>query len=167
MPRYITLCLIVGTLSVAAAAHAASLSPQEFVTKASIANEFEIESSRLALEKSQNSDVKTFAEQMIDDHNKAGNKLKEALGSSDSHAQIQTRLDDQHQQMMDKLTSLSTDDFNRAYISMQTDAHKEAVSLFGGYSRTGTDKALKDFATEMLPTLQDHLTHAQKIKIGK
>lgn len=45
------------------------------------ANFFEIESSKIALEKSSSEDVKKFAQQMIDDHTKAGEKLASVLKS--------------------------------------------------------------------------------------
>jgi putative membrane protein len=145
-------------------ARAADAPAQDFVTKASIANEFEIESSRLALEKSQDREIKGFAQEMIDDHTKAGDKLKDALKASASHPQAATKLDEATQQKMTRLESLSTDDFNNTYVSMQLDAHKEAVGLFGNYASNGDDKDLKNFASETLPTLKDHLEHVQKLK---
>ncbi len=154
---------ILGTLA-ATAAYANSISTQDFVTKASIANQFEIDSSKLALNKSQNSDVKSFAERMVDDHTKTGDKLKEVLKSSDSNAKPADKLDDKHQKLLDKLESTSGEAFDRQYIDIQTDAHKEAVSLFTDYSRHGKDKPLKDFVSETLPTLKDHLKHVQNLK---
>ena len=45
---------------------------------AGMANMFEVETSKVALEKSTRDDVKQFAQQMIDDHGKAGEELKAA-----------------------------------------------------------------------------------------
>lgn len=154
---------VLGMLA-ATAAYANSMSAQDFVTKASIANQFEVESSKLALDKSQNSDVTSFAQRMIDDHTKTGDKLKEVLASSDSDAELADALDDKHQKLLDKLESASDDAFDNQYISIQTNAHKEAVSLFSEYSRRGKDKALKDFARETLPALKDHLAHVKRLK---
>lgn len=50
---------------------------------------------------------------------------------------------------------------------MQTDAHKEAVSLFSDYSKNGTDPVLKQFATDTLPALQAHLDHVKQLKASK
>ena len=52
--------------------------PQEFVTKAAGAGSFEIQSSQLALTKSQNAGITAFAQMMIDDHTKAAEGLKTA-----------------------------------------------------------------------------------------
>ena len=162
--RKIAVCAgVISSLAVTAA-HANSISAQDFVTKASIANQFEIDSSKLALDKSQNSDVKSFAQRMVDDHTKTSDKLKEVLGSSDSHAKPADALGDKHQKLLDKLASHTGETFDNQYISIQTDAHKEAVKLFTDYSQHGKDKSLKDFASETLPTLQDHLKHVRKLK---
>ena len=150
---------------IAITAYAKGITAQDFVTKASIANKFEIDSSNLALEKSQNSDVKTLAQIMVDDHTKTGEKLKDVLASSDSDAKPADELDSKHQQLLDKLKSLSGPAFDKEYISVQTDAHKEAVSLFTDYSKSGKEKALKAFAGETLPTLKSHLKHVQATKL--
>jgi putative membrane protein len=154
---------VIGALA-AVSVYANGLSAQDFVTKASIANQFEIDSSKLALDKAQNADVKSFAQTMVDDHTKTGEKLQKALESSNSNAKPAMALDDKHQKLLDKLQAKSGNDFDREYMSVQTDAHKEAVSLFTDYSKTGKDKPLKDFASQTLPTLKDHLTHVKDLK---
>jgi putative membrane protein len=149
---------------VAVSATAKILTAQDFVTKASIANKFEIDSSNLALNKSSSDNVKTFAQQMVDDHTKTGDKLKTVLKSSDSKAQPADALDDKHQKLLDKLTAAPGDTFDAQYISIQTDTHKEAVSLFSDYASNGTDTSLKNFAADTLPTLKAHLQHVEKLK---
>jgi predicted outer membrane protein len=73
---------IIGASLAASFAFADSLTGERFVTKASIANQFEIQSSRLALDKAQNQEVKSFAQQMVEDHTKTGENLNEILSSS-------------------------------------------------------------------------------------
>ncbi len=158
---------LIGVMIMATPSQAKSVSTQNFVQTASIANEFEIESSQLALEKSQNKDVKKFAQRMVDDHTKTGDKMKEALSASDAKAEPADGLDDKHQKLIDKLKSVSNDNFDNQYIDMQTTAHKEAVSLFGTYSKSGKDATLKDFASETLPTLQQHLEHVKQLRTNR
>jgi len=155
---------VIGALSLASVCAYAATSAQDFVTKASIANEFEIESSKLALDKSQNNDIKSFAQRMVDDHTKTGDKLKNVLKNSASNAQPATSLDDKHQKLLDTLNAANGKSFDDQYVNIQTDAHKEAVSLFTDYSQTGTDSALKTFATETLPTLKKHLKHVETLQ---
>jgi len=152
-------------LAFAATAQAAP-SAGDFVKKASIGNEFEIESSRLALEKSQNANVKQFAQMMIDDHSKAGDQLKATLPSSSVNAaMVPNALDAKHRKLLDKLKDAPAGKkFDKKYISEQTDAHKETVKLFRDYAKNGDDGALKGFASQTLPTLESHLQHVKQIK---
>ena len=143
--------------------YALTLSAQEFVTKASIGNQFEIASSKIALQKSQNDSIKSFARQMVDDHGKTGDKLKDVLASSPSHASPADELDDKHKKLLDKLESESGNDFDHDYVSIQTDAHKETISLFEDYSKSGQDMPLKNFAADTLPKLKEHFGHVQKL----
>jgi putative membrane protein len=137
-------------------------SPQDFADKAGVANMFEIESSKVALEKASSDDVKTFAQKMVDDHTKAGEAMKTAADSQGGIT-VPTELDDAHQQMLDQLNGAAGADFDTLYIQMQTDAHKQAVALFDAFSKNGEDGALKDFAGKTLPTLQEHYDMVQKL----
>jgi putative membrane protein len=166
-PRYLlSTAGAIGALSLVAwAAHARmAVTTEDFVRTASIANQFEIKSSELALEKSQRGDVKSFAKQMVDDHTQTGVKLKQALQSSATSQQAEDTLDDKHQKLFDTLESASSDTFDTQYIGMQVDAHKEAVSLFSSYAKSGRDAVLKDFASQTLPTLKSHLSHVTQLQ---
>ena len=126
---------IISTFSLLVIACAHSMSEQSFVEKASVANQFEIDSSKLTLRKSNNKDIKAFAQRMVSEHSQTG-----------------------------KVTSLSDRDFDKHYISMQIEAHKEAISLFTDYSKYGVNSTLRKFAADTLPHLKDHLKHIQLVK---
>ena len=63
--------------------------------------------------------------------------------------------------MLDKLKSLSGDDFRKQYFSDQVSAHKSAVSLFERYGKGGDNPKLKEWASTTLPALQHHFEMAQ------
>ena len=160
----VTKLIIAGTIGILCAASAyASDSAQDFVTKAAIAGKFEIESSKIALNRSQNPQVKQFAQMMIDDHTRASDQLK-ATVQSNPNVQLPAGLDKKHQKMIDKLNSVDAKKFDKTYVDMQTKAHKEAVSLFKDYAHSGKDQSLKDFAANTLPVLQGHLDHVKQVK---
>lgn len=140
-------------------------SSQGFVEKASVANEFEIESSKVALSKSKNAEVKAFAQRMISEHSQTGKKLKKTVAASGSSAMLAEGLDAKHQKMLGKLqNTASGKDFDKEYLSMQKDAHKEAVCLFKDYAKNGSNPTLRNFAADTLPHLKDHLKHVKKLK---
>ncbi len=145
------------------AAPAQANSTNDFIKKVSVSNEFEIESSKLALEKSENSQVKEFAQKMIDDHTDAGEKFASTLEEK-KMAAPEDALDTKHQKVLNRLQNASGKNFDRQYIAAQTQAHKEAVSTFSGYAKHGNDKALRTFASETLPTLKEHMHTVEQLK---
>ena len=48
----------------------------------------------------------------------------------------------------------------------QVQGHSDAVMLFTDYAQSGKDADLKKFATETLPTIQQHLSMAQTLQKG-
>jgi putative membrane protein len=135
----------------------AAPSAETFVKKAAVANLFEIQSSQLALQKSQNKQVKNFAQMMIDDHTKAGDQLKSTLSAANiDSSTVPTTLDAKHEKIEDKLNSAPAGKFDKDYIKAQSQAHIETIVLFKSYADNGDNAALKSFALQTLPTLEKH-----------
>ncbi len=134
---------------------------QDFVTEAAQSDMLEIESSKLVGAKSDSKD-KAFADQMIKDHTQTSTELKGLVGGK-VQASLPTSMDQAHQDKLDKLKKLDGKDFVSAYEDMQVSAHKDAVSLFERYSKSGENADLKDWAGKTLPHLQGHLKMAQDL----
>jgi putative membrane protein len=139
--------------------HAVEVKAADFVTKAGIAGQFEIESSKLAVEKTKREDIKSFGEHMIKDHTVAAEELKDTTSSKYA---LPATLDEKHEKMLQDLKAAG-DDFDSRYVKMQVDAHKEAVALFQTFSKQGDDAALQAFALKTLPILQIHNDMIEKI----
>jgi putative membrane protein len=127
--------------------------PIDFVSKAGEAGIFEIQTSKLALQRSKNPEIREFATHMIHDHEKAATELKHV--ALKDHIHVPTTL---NPDMKGKYKDLAKkgDDFDKKYVHLQVDAHNDAVNLFTDYSQNGQDTRLKDFAGKTLPTLQMH-----------
>jgi len=127
-----------------------------------IANETEIQTSRMALAQSQNESVKTFAREMIDDHLAAEQKVNSL--AADSDVSVPTKLDEQHQKLVDSLRGKSGPEFDRAYAKLQVDAHKETIDADQDEANNGNNPQVKALAGELLSKLQHHLTMAQSLR---
>jgi len=134
----------------------------DFVKEAAQGDMFEIQSSELAAQRSDDA-TKAFANQMIADHQKTSDQLKATVQSGTVKAAIPAAMDSSHQKMMEELKSLSGADFTKKYHDDQVSAHKDAVSLFQRYAKGGENSALKQWAGETLPNLQHHLEMAQNL----
>lgn len=134
--------------------------------KAASSNQFEIESSQLALNKSSSDAVKRLAQTIIDDHQAAGNRLK-ALARGYG-AVPSTQLNAQQQASLKALQGLDGQAFNITYVTQQIAAHNDAINLFKSYS-TGANSptaGVRQFASQTVPVLEKHLRSARDIQQG-
>ena len=131
------------------------MSDNKFAKEAALGGMTEVELGKVAVQKSTNPDVKQFAQKMIDDHTKANDQLKEAAGKA--NIQIPDSLDSKHQSRIDKLSKLSGEAFDKAYVKDQLKDHETDVKEFQAESQNGTNPEVKTFASNTLPTLQQHL----------
>lgn len=128
---------------------------KEFFDAAASANMLEVEASKLALQRAESPEVKTFAEQMVKDHTKAAEELK-ALAQKKG-VTVPTAMMTRHQAMYDELKDEKTaKEFEEAYGEAMVASHKEAVTLFDEVADDGKDAEVKTFAAKMLPKLQSH-----------
>lgn len=165
--RFTTVCLI-STALTALPAMAQSNSAntaqntQEFVTKAAVGGMFEIQSSQLALQKSQDQSIRAFAQKMIDDHTKADDQLKSVAKGE----KVPTSLDQQHEQMLKILQADTGSHFTEQFKQMQVLAHQQTIDVFQSYAEHGGNRQIKQFAEQTLPTLKQHLQMAQHITMA-
>jgi len=140
-----------------------SPSTQDFITEAAVSDMFEVQSSELATQKSNDGATKEFAQKMIQDHTKTTSELKSLVTGGKVPGDIPSAMDSSHQSKLDKLKTLTGVDFDKQYHKDQDSGHKDAVSLFERYAKGGDNGALKDWASTTLPHLQDHLQQAKAL----
>lgn len=124
-----------------------------FWTNAARGGLAEVEMAKLALQKSQNADVKNFAQMMVTDHTKANSELKTLAAKK--NVTLPTDLGS-HQSTLDDLTKLSGAEFDKEYVSAMVDDHETDVDLFED-NTDNSDADIKAFTTKTLPTLKKHL----------
>ena len=129
-------------------------------------NMAEVEMGKMAQSKSQSAEVKTFAQQMIDDHTKGLSEVQavaQAKGIT-----LPTELDAKHKAMAAKLAKLEGEKFDREYMKVGgTASHKEALALLNKNEKSAKDADVKGLATKMKPTVEQHLKAAQQMPAAK
>ncbi len=145
-----------------------ALNASGFVRAAAMNDLYEMEASRLAEQRSQNAEVKRFAERMLRDHGKTTGELKGMLPQLQgvSAQQVPTSLDQQHQALVRQLQGAQGAEFDRAFARQQVQSHQAAVDLFRSYAQSGDDARLKQWASQTLPSLEEHLREAQQMQRG-
>ncbi len=144
-----------------------SSADHKFVTDAAEGGMAEVQLGQLAVSKATNSDVKNFAQRMIDDHSKANDQLKST--ASGQGVTLPTSVGTKNQAIYDRLNKLSGAAFDKAYVEQMVKDHEMDVKEFERESQSGSDSAIKNFAAQTLPTLQEHLRMIKDIesKMGK
>lgn len=125
------------------------------------ANIAEIETGKLALEKTQNAQVKKFAQQMIDDHTSALKELQTLAQAKGVTLPDGTDL--KHKTMATALRVMSGNSFDSQYLKRAgVGDHQATIELLEKAQKNATDPDLKAMASKMLPTVREHLKMAQE-----
>lgn len=137
-------------------------SDQHFMKEAAQGGMAEEELGQLAAEKASSPDVKDFAQRMVKDHSQANEQLKQL--ASQKGVTLPTSLSAKDQATKDKLSKLSGEAFDQAYMSDMRKDHKTDIAAFQKESASGKDPDVKQFASQTLPTLKDHLKQAESVR---
>jgi putative membrane protein len=163
-----------------ATAATSSAGAHDFVVQAAMANMAEIQLGHLAVKKAQDTEVKKFAQTMVDDHVKAQRLLADAAYGAG--IKWPTRLDDRHREMQQRLSKVSGAQFDRDYMKAMVDGHRNVEKMLaeransgGGEgvrtSSTGGEKGdepsltvkVNQWAAKTLPDVRAHLEEAEQV----
>lgn len=133
----------------------------DFAVKAANGGMAEVTLGQLAQSNAASQRVKDFGAMMVKDHSEAGDKLK-ALAQQ-KNITLPATLGDKEQKMVNDLQKKTGKDFDKAYMNMMLDDHKEDIQELTKASSNCKDADLKGFATNTLPVLQKHLDSVKAI----
>jgi putative membrane protein len=122
----------------------------------------EIMTSEEALAKAQNPQVKDFAQEMLAEHKKTANEIKNLSNRKDQR--LPTELLPDHQELYAEFKKEESKGFDKAYMEMQAKAHLKAVDLFEEAAEDHPDPELRNYAANHLPLLRTQWGKAKKTK---
>jgi predicted outer membrane protein len=131
-----------------------------FVINAALSDSYEIQAGRMAAQRGGSQQVRQFADRMVRDHSMTTQQLAMVLQSNGTPVVTPQALDPRHVTMMNDLAVAQGADFDRRYAIQQVSAHREAVELLQNYVQSGDNPALRQWAMQTLPTVQEHLQMA-------
>jgi putative membrane protein len=140
----------------------AAVTDTQFAKKAAEGGMAEVKMGQLAQQKGAADSVKKFGARMVEDHSKAGDELK-GVATQEKIA-LPGDMNSKDKATYDMLSKLSGAAFDRAYARLMVRDHEEDVADFRKEADGGHNAAVKDFATQTLPTLQDHLKEAKEMR---
>ena len=136
----------------------------DYVVHAADSDRFEIESARIALTRSQRTDVKQFAQMMIDNHTDSSKSLMAALKNDQRTIKApSTQLSSANKSMISALKKAPKANFDNTYLTQQLESHKKAWALQKGYATSGEDASLRQVAANTVPIVESHITQVKAL----
>ncbi|MFS2020664.1 DUF4142 domain-containing protein [Massilia sp. CT11-108] len=143
-----------------------SAGDEKILKDMAMANMAEVEGGKLAQSKSQSSEVKAFAQQMIDDHTANLNEVK-ALAQARG-VTLPTEPDAKHKAMAAKLEKMSGDAFDKAYMKQAgVQDHKTVHAKLVAASKKAKDPEVKALVDKTEPVVAQHLKSAEQMPMAK
>jgi len=139
-------------------------SDEDFAKDAAQGGLAEVKFGQLAQEKGASDAVRSFGKRMVEDHLKANEQLKDV--ALREKVKLPTELSKKNQKNYDRLAQLSGDAFDRAYARDMVRDHQDDIAAFKQEASSGQNQAIKNFALQTLPTLEDHLKMAREMEQG-
>lgn len=135
-----------------------------YVPSAAVGDMYEIQAADIALERSTNEQIKSFATMLKTDHTAASDSLKSLAPQAAPDVTLPAGLDERRQGLIDNLRSASAADFDRVFIDQQIAAHNEALTLHRGFADNADAPELAKHAATVAPKIEAHLRMAEEIK---
>jgi putative membrane protein len=137
-----------------------------FVAQANLGAPFQIESGRLAEEKGTTVGIRDYAHLMVVSHVPVVNDLNAILLRKNMAAPPNTLLRGAYGAIVASLKADRGAAFDRDYVDGQVLYQKGNAALFQYEIQKGSDRDLKEFARQTLPTIEDHLHRALALAKG-
>lgn len=136
---------------------------QEFAQSAAQSDGYELAAAQAALAQSRSAQVRAFAEQMLAEHARTAQMLRDAALAA-GLAPPRPHVGGDQMRFLASLQSLRGGDFDREYARQQVLAHTSALTTMRGYVAKGTEPNLRRAAALFVPTIEHHLTSARQMK---
>ena len=141
-----------------------AMSDMQFAKAAAQGGIAEVKLGQLSEDKGTSQQVKDFGKRMVADHSKADERLKSA--ASGDKISLPEQMSAKDQAEYNHLSNLSGATFDRAYARQMVLDHENDVAAFRHEANDGKDASIKSFASQTLPTLEDHLKMARQMYSG-
>jgi putative membrane protein len=141
-----------------------SVSPaeQDFMMKATQANMAEIQMARIAMLKSDNTDVRDYANMIIRDHTSALEDLTDLM--KDKNVSQPRTIPRDATQDIDRMNQLTGPEFDREFVNATVSDHQKAVEMFRDQDAIALNPDVKKYIEDLQPILEMHLEKAQRLQ---
>jgi putative membrane protein len=137
------------------------MADSRFIRENATDNYLEVTLARLAERKAQNSAVKDFAQRAEQDHNQAQDEWVR-LGSGNG-LNVSPGMGKLHRQKLSQLEKVSGKEFDRAYMTMEIQNHKDYIDYLQREGRATHSAQVRQLVNNEIPQLKQHFEQAKQI----
>lgn len=134
---------------------------KRFVTKAADSGMTEINLAKLATERASNPEVKSYAQMLVDDHQKVADDLKSLAARKNVTLDEEDLGSDRAHKRLSKKTGM---DFDQEFVEHMVDQHESDVKMFEKAAEDSKDQDLRSFASKHVGALRQHLQQARSLR---
>lgn len=151
------------------------LTAASFVQQALQSGEKEAGLAQLAADKSQNTEIKQFAQMIVADHKRVNEQLRlvahrdvggdqRPAAPSDSPPAVTPGARPSESPEQKRLGQLSGAEFDKAFLDMMVQGHEKSVDLYERAGQSLPAGAAKKLAEDTLPKIKQHLEQAKSLQ---
>lgn len=158
-------CAMMDMAEPAATGMAADMTPEErtaYVAMAASSDMYEIQSSQMAMSRSQNAGIRDFAQTLVQHHTQTSQQLMAAAQASGTP--MPAGMMPMHARMLQQLQGANGMAFDRMYRSQQVTAHQQALAVHSNYAARGDNATLRAVAATATPVVRGHLDRARQLR---
>ena len=162
--KFLAPAAVIGLLLNASVSHAQAVgktavlaSDSTFIQTAGSLGLMQAKLGKLAAENGSSSAVKDFGKRMVEEYAQANKDLAAGAKQAAYPAPVMLR---RHQEIVNRFLGMGRSSFDKNYMAEMVNQHNEAVRLFQQEAERGRVASLKELASRMLPTVQQHLSLA-------
>jgi putative membrane protein len=136
-----------------------------FIRKAAEGNNAEIQTAQMVLQRTQDPQIRTYAEKLIRDHTQANAELQQIAQAKGIDLPAAPKRSDERS--IRDLEGKSGVGFDRAVVDHWVKDHQKDIKEYRSEANHAKDPQVQQYASSALPVLQDHLNGAEQLRSGR
>jgi putative membrane protein len=137
-----------------------SWTDRRFVTKAADEGQDEVTLAQLAAQRATNSEVRSFAQKLADDHTTVNAELMTIA----SQKNVKVDKDGDKDRAYKRLSKKTGSDFDQEFVEHMIDEHEKDIKMFEKAAKDAKDSDVRSFASKHVDHLRQHLQQAQSLR---
>lgn len=135
---------------------------EELIRRSGERNQLHIAAGNLAVDQAEHQAVKEFAHRMVKDHSIANEELRKLAAKR--NVNLSDSLTGRRKQMVEDLKAVRGNAFDKQYMKLTVETHKEDIQKFSDFLKDIKDPAVIEWGQGMLQQMEQHMEMARQVQ---